>query len=291
MIIGHQKVQEQLYQSITKHAFFQAYLFSGPESVGKFTLAEDFAEKLIDDGSNPLDKFVLLPETEIKKGVTKTKYIKAKQVIEALHWLATFPYSGKKKVLIIRNAQRMTETAQNALLKTLEEPPAFAVILLVTDSVELILPTIRSRCQHRSFSLVDEAVIREGVCTRFGVTALSVSLNELCALGRPGIVCQSYYFPEDFAVTVAFLEEWKHLSEKSVSERLMVAESMAGNIPRAQQSLAWFAGFLEHQTKNASGDPLVSLLLSLEKVEELHRNLQKFAGSGRALLDTFVLHW
>ena len=66
------------------------------------------------------------------------------------------PYSSKYKIYIIADADLMTVQAQNALLKTLEEPPQYAVIMLLTENAEVLLPTIRSRCVMMKLRNIDE---------------------------------------------------------------------------------------------------------------------------------------
>ena len=84
MFIGHQKIVSLLEKSLKKGKIAQAYLFVGPESVGKFTLAKDFSEKIIDGESPSLDLIIIEPEIETnKKGIVKEKEIKIEKIKEA----------------------------------------------------------------------------------------------------------------------------------------------------------------------------------------------------------------
>ena len=112
-----------------------AYILEGEKNV-IFETAERFARELI---SSPAD--LLIPEHEkpnlfsvedVRETINKTVHIR--------------PYGNKKKVYIIKDAEKMNVQAQNALLKTIEEPPDYVVILLLTDNAEGFLETIRSRC-------------------------------------------------------------------------------------------------------------------------------------------------
>ncbi|MDD5083777.1 MAG: AAA family ATPase [Candidatus Moranbacteria bacterium] len=158
MIIGHQKIRERLSRMAKKGSAVQTYLFVGPESVGKFAVAKEFALQLIKShdamatqNHQEIDLFVLEPEQEVEKGIVKERDISVERTREAAHFLNNFPYAAEKKVLIIRDAHRLTEAAQNALLKILEEPPAYAVIILITHELGRILPTTLSRCQQIAF--------------------------------------------------------------------------------------------------------------------------------------------
>ena len=112
-----------------------AYILEGEKEV-VFEVAEKFARELI---TSPAD--LLIPEHEkpnlfsvedVRETINKTVHIR--------------PYGSGKKVYIVKDAEKMNVQAQNALLKTIEEPPEYVVILLLTDNAESFLETIRSRC-------------------------------------------------------------------------------------------------------------------------------------------------
>ena len=161
-IIGHEPQKEFLQNSVRKNRISHAYLFSGPEGVGKKLVAIGFA-KLIncaEGGTENLDcecvscakiEKSLNPDVLVF-GYPGEKTIKVghvRQDIERLIHLA--PYENPYKVFIIDDAQRMNFNAQNAFLKTLEEPPPNSVIILITTLADLLMPTIRSRCQSVVF--------------------------------------------------------------------------------------------------------------------------------------------
>ncbi|PIP27427.1 MAG: DNA polymerase III subunit delta', partial [Candidatus Moranbacteria bacterium CG23_combo_of_CG06-09_8_20_14_all_39_10] len=161
-IIGHQKIINLLDRAIAKDAVSHAYLFSGPESVGKFTVALDFAERLIGNiDSISSDLISIKPEIEENKGVIKKLDIKIEAIRNLLHKLSLTSVGGRYKVVIIDDADRLNRTAQNALLKTLEEPNAKVVLILVCQDERKLLPTIISRCQKMRFGLVKEAEIEK----------------------------------------------------------------------------------------------------------------------------------
>ena len=158
--------------SVRKNRVSHAYLFSGPEGVGKKLIAVGFA-KLIncsEDGAENLDcECASCAKTEkglnpdvLVFGYPGEKTIKVdhvRQDIERLIHLA--PYENPYKVFIIDGAQRMNFSAQNAFLKTLEEPPPNSVIILITTLADLLMPTIRSRCQSVVFQPLETRQVRE----------------------------------------------------------------------------------------------------------------------------------
>ena len=157
-IIGNKEIRNYLSNSVVKNTVSQSYLFVGTEGIGKVLIAKEFAKKLlcIDDkdrnckckscksfdGSNHPD-FSIINEDETTIKIEKIRDLTSK-VIEQ-------PIISNKKVYIINHADKMTVEAQNCLLKTLEEPPEFAVIILTTSNLNSILTTIKSRCMKINF--------------------------------------------------------------------------------------------------------------------------------------------
>jgi DNA polymerase-3 subunit delta' len=100
------------------------------------------------------------------------------------------PALGKGRVFLIRDAERMNEGAQNALLKTLEEPPGSACLILVTSSAQRLLPTIRSRCQHVPFDLLPQAFVQDQLAALAGVEPDAAHTLAALAQGRLGAALQ-----------------------------------------------------------------------------------------------------
>lgn len=131
-------------------------LFSGPEGVGMGLFARIFASRWLNiaEGKNHPDLHEMMPEG--KTGMHSMQSIQG--MIEKSAYLA---YEGKGKVFIIDSAERMLPSSANALLKTIEEPPAHTLIILVTSAPDKLLPTIRSRCQVVRFAQVQTAMKAE----------------------------------------------------------------------------------------------------------------------------------
>ena len=171
-IIGHEPQKEFLQNSVRKNRVSHAYLFSGPEGVGKKLVAVGFA-KLINcsEGAAGNLECECVSCAKTEKGLNPDVLVfeypgektirvdHVRQDIERLIHLA--PYENPYKVFIIDGAQRMNFNAQNAFLKTLEEPPPNSVIILITTLADLLMPTIRSRCQSVVFQPLEVAQVRE----------------------------------------------------------------------------------------------------------------------------------
>ncbi|HOA79951.1 MAG TPA: DNA polymerase III subunit delta' [Defluviitaleaceae bacterium] len=162
-IVGHKEIIEGLQQGIKSKKVSHSYIFDGIEGIGKKTLAYAYAKTLqclkegispcneciscrsFDSGNHP-DVFFIKSEKknlgvdEIREGILKEMEIK--------------PYKYKYKIFIVENADNMTVQAQNALLKTIEEPPAYGIIILISTNYEQFLPTIISRCSLIKLNLL-----------------------------------------------------------------------------------------------------------------------------------------
>jgi DNA polymerase III subunit delta' len=139
-----------------------AYLFYGPPGVGKRTAAVSFAADLIGErrrverGAHP-DLYVIEPVGD---------QIRIDEIRELRRDLHMRPFEADRRVYLVYSAETMNEDAADALLKDLEEPPPYAVIVLVADDLGPLPDTIRSRCQLVPFSRLSERTIREEIAAR-----------------------------------------------------------------------------------------------------------------------------
>jgi DNA polymerase III subunit delta' len=166
--------KEILLAMIRKDRVPHALLFSGQEGVGKKLMAMAFAQRLlclsqtgcgtcmscrkVEKGVHP-DLWLMAGEDSI--GVDEVRGSREKGVRGINQEVYEHPMEGRRRVIIIDTAERMTREATNALLKTLEEPPIFNVFILVTASEKDIPRTIRSRCVRVSFGPLPEAALKE----------------------------------------------------------------------------------------------------------------------------------
>ena len=161
-IIGNSEAKRYLNKCIEENHILHSYLFLGTEGIGKLLIAKEFAKKILclddskDDctckscicfkGKNHPD-FYLINETGENIKIDIIRELTAK-VIEK-------PIVSKRKVYIINDFEKMTTEAQNCLLKTLEEPPEFVTIILISSNENIILNTIKSRCMTIKFKNID----------------------------------------------------------------------------------------------------------------------------------------
>lgn len=143
-ICGQETVKKRLKNLIDLDRVSSAYIFSGPSGVGKFLMAEAFSRELL--GINPENS----PDFKIIEAKKNESSIKIDQIRNLKADISIKP-NGKYKIYIIDGAEKMTVQAQNAILKTLEEPYSYGIIILVTKNEQSLLETIRSRCLNVKF--------------------------------------------------------------------------------------------------------------------------------------------
>ena len=166
-IIGNEKVKELLNKTISSNNILHSYLFLGIEGIGKSLFAKEFAKMILcqeekracnkcksciefENGNNPDFAIIEAEEKNIK--IEQIRYIEQK--------ISEKPITSNRKVYIINNSDTMTKEAQNCLLKTLEEPPEYATIILISSNENKLLNTIRSRCIKINFNKLNEEAIR-----------------------------------------------------------------------------------------------------------------------------------
>lgn len=143
-IIGQDFAKKYLTNSIKKNKLNNAYMFEGMDGIGKKKFADELSKLLLDyeNLENSPDYVLIKPDGNSIK-IAQIRNLQSDIVIR--------PHRDYK-IYIINNAEKMTLEAQNALLKTLEKPPNYAIIILVTNNKESLLETIKSRCDIIKFS-------------------------------------------------------------------------------------------------------------------------------------------
>ena len=143
-IRGQRFAKKYLSNSIKSNMISHAYMFEGPNGIGKNTMARELAATLLEMENlfNSPDYIEITPDGNS---------IKIAQIRKLQSDILVKPYKSYK-IYVIDEAQKMTVEAQNALLKTLEEPPKYAIIILITNNKESLLDTIKSRCEIIKFT-------------------------------------------------------------------------------------------------------------------------------------------
>ncbi len=199
-IIGHEQIIEHLQNAIAMDKVSHAYIINGPDKSGKKMLAEAFAMTLQCEkgGKEPCmechsckqamshNQPDIIYVTHEKPNTISVDDIRT-QVNQDI---VVKPYSSRHKIYIIDEAEKMNQQAQNALLKTIEEPPAYAVILLLTSNQDLFLPTILSRCVSLNIKAVPDEKIKKFLMEKYQIPDYQADVCVAFAQGNVGKAIQ-----------------------------------------------------------------------------------------------------
>jgi len=178
-IIGQEEVIGMLRKAVSEDRVGHAYIFTGPAGIGKRTIAHEFAGLLLcaqpgEQGacgkclpclmykkdSNP--DYMKIKTEEASIGVDAIREVQADVVIK--------PRYSSRKVYVIEDADKMTDQAQNCLLKTFEEPPGYVVVILTASNYERLLDTIKSRARRINFKRYTDEQVLKAVTEKLGYT-------------------------------------------------------------------------------------------------------------------------
>lgn len=177
-IIGQDSIIKELKESLVRQTISHAYIFEGPAGAGKSTLANVFCQAIVceDNQHKPCGlcdacrRFEAGTHPDYKVIAPEKNTIGVDRIRELIDDIYINPYTADRKVYVIDQAQSMTVQAQNALLKTLENPPPYAVIILLTTSTDNLLPTVVSRCLIYKLKPVSLPHIEDILICRFNVS-------------------------------------------------------------------------------------------------------------------------
>ena len=194
-IIGHEQIIEHLQNAIRLNKVSHAYILDGEEGSGKMLLASAFAQTLQCEqgGTEPCGKCHSCIQAEsrnqpdiIRVTHEKPNTISVDDIREQVNNdVVIKPYSSKYKIYIIADADMMSVQAQNALLKTLEEPPQYAVIMLLTENAEALLPTIRSRCVMMKLRNIKDQLVKKYLMEQMEIPDYKADVCVAFAQGLP----------------------------------------------------------------------------------------------------------
>lgn len=220
-IVLHPQTQRevQLFLGRPGHAL----LLTAPQGAGKITVAIYIAAQLLHLSAEKLTAYPYIKRI----GSTDGKAIPVEAVREAIHFTTLRPATtgGITRIIIFENSHLMTVQAQNALLKTIEEPPAGTLIILTTIGERTILPTIRSRVQHLPVHTPDTTDLQAFFLSK-GYTAPAIEKATLMSGGLPGLM-QALLSTDASHPLYAATGIAREILQKSLFERLMMTDELA----------------------------------------------------------------
>lgn len=235
-VVGHDLIIQRLERQRAEGRIAHAYLFTGPPQVGKRTLAWTWGMallcadpedppcgscrscRLMQAGHHP-DAIQVLPEGSS---------LKVDQVREVQRLLAHTPVEGPYRIVLFDQAEAMTTEAANALLKTLEEPPSYGVLMLIAPSPESLLPTVVSRCQILSLDPVPIPRVRQALQERWGIPLDQADRLARLSGGRMGWAVQAAQDPDVLAEYTDRLRQIHELLTQGRAGRFAFAEALSG---------------------------------------------------------------
>lgn len=194
-VIGHEEIITHLQSAIRLNKLSHAYIFAGEDGVGKNFIADIFAATIQCEskGDNPccVCKSCLQSASGNQPDIKRVTHEKASIGVDDIRLqinndIGVKPYAGQHKIYILDEAEKMTEQAQNALLKTIEEPPEYAVIILLTNNLNAFLPTILSRCVLLNFKAVGKEDIRHYLMEQAKIPDYQAEISATFSSGNLG---------------------------------------------------------------------------------------------------------
>ncbi|MBK7895762.1 MAG: DNA polymerase III subunit delta' [Candidatus Promineifilaceae bacterium] len=284
-IVGHEWAVAMLASGLVNDRLGHAYLITGPEQVGKTTLARTFAQalncvaaeaerpcghcrpcKLIAVDRHP-DVKLVSPEVS-GRGKLTLKIETIRQLQQDLNLSA---YEARYKVAILERFDAATIGAANAFLKTLEEPPGKVVLLLTATDADMLLPTISSRCRTLNLRPLPPDLIETSLATRWQVPAEKATLLAHLADGRLGWAIQA---AEDKTILQARAEQLSHLHD-ALAGRRAFRFALADKLSRKPETLpdllkTWLSWWRDLTLLNQRrGQPISLLLTNVDEVARL----------------------
>lgn len=266
-IIGHNWAVRMLQQHIAHNAQRHAYLFTGPSGIGRRTLVVRFAQAIncpepptpgipcricktcsqIEQMRHP-DLAVI--QAEKVGGILKVDQIRAVQ-----HTLSLAPYASRYRVALFLRFEEANQNAMNALLKTLEEPPASVILMLTAGSAEWLAPTITSRCEILRLRPVPLDQLSESLRVILKISPDEARLLAHISNGRPGFALNLHNNPQFLQDRRQWLDDHLHLVSAKRIQRFLFVEELVKNNEKARMILSTWLSFWRDVMLVASGVP------------------------------------
>ncbi len=303
-----------------------AYLFTGPEGVGRRTLALRFAQALNCTQPPEPGEFcdqcrdcrqiqsMAYPDLSVLAPEEGHKDILIDQVRGLQHTLALAPYSASYRIALLPDFQRATMQAANALLKTLEEPQDKVVLLLTADALENLLPTIVSRCEVIRLRPASIESAQSFLESEMGATTDLARLAAHLSSGRVGAAIRMVEDPAALSRRRGHLRDFLNLLPAKRYERFSLAAKLTGNYQTARENVAevlpiWLSYWrdvfvrasgaslplvnidLELQVERTASQVDVSIARSLVVAHEQALEQLDAYANAQLLVETLMLQW
>lgn len=189
-IIGHNNIRSYFNDAVEKGTLSHAHLIVGDNGIGKSIIAKELAIKLLN--KSEIKQYVDIIEFKIAKN---KKTIGVDEIRSIIEETGKRPFEGDKKVIIIYEGHKITVQAQNAFLKTIEEPPKGVYIIILCENYDMILDTIKSRCQIHKLNKLNAHEMEAFIDRRY--PSLTKEEKETLLSFADGVPGRCEYFMEN----------------------------------------------------------------------------------------------
>jgi DNA polymerase-3 subunit delta' len=251
-IIGHEWAVNLLAQTVASDRLSHAYLFTGPAQIGKTALARAFAQAILCERENgepcrgsegacrTCQRIAQGRYPDLQVIAAEKNTIQIDQVRVLQSDAALSPLEGQYKIFIIREIERATPPAANALLKTLEEPPPHVILLLTSHRRDLVLPTVLSRCQIVGLRPAPLDQVRTALEARGAAPERAELLARLSG-GRAGWALTAQAHPEMVQTRSRHIDELLALTAEGYIGRLSYTEALSRQTDAIEETLGQWA--------------------------------------------------
>mgnify|MGYP000900268078 CR=1 FL=1 len=288
-VVGHADIIQYIQNAVTEDKVSHAYIMNGERGSGKKLLANLFAQTLQCEqgGNEPCYECHSCKQAEsgnhpdiIRVNHEKPNTISVDDIRQQVNNdIQIKPYQGPYKIYIIAEADLMTVQAQNALLKTIEEPPEYAVIFLLTENAEVLLPTITSRCVMLKLRNIRDTLIRKYLMESLQIPDYKADMCTAFAQGNVGKAIQ-LASSEDFnEMKASALQLIKRLDDIDLYEMTAAVKQISEYKLEINDyfdlMMIWFRDVLYFK---ATGD--VNGLIFKDEVYDIKRQAEKSSYNG-----------
>lgn len=285
MIVGHKKNLQYLKDIVNKQNYSHAYLFTGPEKIGKTKTAMYFAQALLCKTKESGESCGKCANCKLFVSGNQPDFLlydghenlNVEEVRNLIHFLELKPYQSSMKIAVITHAERMSTSAANSFLKTLEEPAPNTLIILTSENPSNLLSTIVSRTQIMRFGFVPKKDILSYISNEYKTTKEKAVEVSGFSAGKIGLAVDLLENPDKMDKIGKFLKDFLiAASSKSYADRLMTAEKLAEQKDEIWEQLGYIENY--YYTK------IESRITDKKELLKIARQLDKIARSKEYIL-------
>jgi len=278
-ILGHEWAVSLLKEHVAQSGLRHAYLFTGPQGVGRRTLALRMAQALNclqpPEPGEPCGNCRICkqiarmehPDLAVEQAEQVGGILKVDQIRDLQRSLSLAPYDARYRVALLLRFEEANPNAANALLKTLEEPPPQVILMLTADSPESLLPTIVSRCEVVRLRPLPLELVRQGLQNRWGLPVEEADLLAHISGGRPGYALRLHAEPESMAQRITWLDDHQQMLSANRVQRFTYAEALAKDKDALRNALLVWISLWRDVLLCAAGS--TSPFANLDRAEEI----------------------